>query len=95
MTGYRGRVAVYELLEIDREQADAIRRGDLTGFAKIAASRPDYKPLARSAIELVGRGMTTVAEAMRSVSGIDEAAQAPSLPVDEELAPEHVLSLLA
>jgi MSHA biogenesis protein MshE len=96
MTGYRGRVAVYELLEIDREQADAIRRNDLRLFATIAAGRADYKPLARSAIELAGRGVTTVAEAMRSVSGIDEESQAPTVPAaTEDIAPEHVLSLLA
>jgi MSHA biogenesis protein MshE len=78
MTGYRGRIAVYELLEIDRSQADAIRRNDRTLFAARAAAREDYKPLAQSAIELAARGMTTVAEAMRSVSGIaDDQEPAP------------------
>jgi MSHA biogenesis protein MshE len=43
MTGYRGRVAIYELLELDREQADAIRRNDLAQFARITAERRDYR----------------------------------------------------
>ena len=97
MTGYRGRVAVYELLEIDREQAEAIRHGDLTGFARITAARRDFKPLVRSAIEMAERGLTTIAEAMRAVSGIgDESGSRDAEPKDEaELGPERVLSLLA
>jgi MSHA biogenesis protein MshE len=99
MTGYRGRVAIYELLEIDRGQADAIRRNDLPQFARLTAARRDYKPLAHSAIELAGRGVTTVAEAMLSVSGISEEATAPAPATDRsensELGAEHVLSLLS
>jgi MSHA biogenesis protein MshE len=101
MTGYRGRVAIYELLEIDREQADAIRRSDLQQFARLTAARRDYKPLAHSAIELAARGVTTLAEAMLSVSGIsEEVATATTVTAaaageESELGPERVLSLLA
>jgi len=77
MTGYRGRVAVYELLEIDREQAEAIRRNDLSLFARLTSARRDCKPLRISAIELAARGVTTLAEAMSSVSGIDTGIEAP------------------
>jgi len=97
MTGYRGRVAIYELLELDREQADAIRRNDLVQFAHLTAARQDYQPLTRSAVDLVARGVTTVCEAMSAVSGISdevEIAQSPPEPV-EQLAPERVLSLLS
>jgi MSHA biogenesis protein MshE len=55
MTGYRGRMAVYELLELNREQADAVRRNDLVAFARITAARRDYKSLTQSAIELAAR----------------------------------------
>jgi MSHA biogenesis protein MshE len=98
MTGYRGRIAVYELLEIDREQADAIRRNDLVEFARISRARRDYRPLALSAIELAGRGLTTLAEAMRSVSGISEEMAAPAATttkdadIELELRAERVLS---
>jgi MSHA biogenesis protein MshE len=96
LTGYRGRVAVYELLEIDRDQADAIRRNDLTAFAKLTAARRDYKPLVQSAIELASRGLTTIAEAMGSVSGIIDEAATPATAEDgAELGPDRVLSLLS
>jgi MSHA biogenesis protein MshE len=96
MTGYRGRVAVYELLEIDRPLADAIRREDLGGFAQLAQAQARYKPLTKSALELAARGMTTLAEVISSVSGISDAApvQTPASD-DEDLNPERVLSLLS
>jgi len=96
MTGYRGRVAVYELLEIDRVQADAIRRQDLTEFAKLAYARPDYQPLTKSAIDLAARGLTTIAEVISSVSGIVDEPQAAvaASPDESEMEPAQVLSLL-
>jgi MSHA biogenesis protein MshE len=92
MTGYKGRVAVYELLELDREQADSIRRGDLGAFAVSAAAKRDYIPLALRAIAMVARGTTTVAEAMSAVSGL-AAEQAPAAAA-EEITPAAVDSLL-
>jgi len=96
MTGYRGRVAVYELLEIDRPQADAIRREDLGEFARLSRAKAGYKSLTLSALELAARGITTLAEVISSVSGISEAApvEAPAT-ASEEMGPERVLSLLS
>ena len=70
MTGYRGRVAVYELLEIDRGQADAIRCEDFAEFGRLAMAQPEYLPLTLAAINLAERGLTSLAEVMSSVSGI-------------------------
>jgi MSHA biogenesis protein MshE len=97
MTGYRSRVAIYELLEIDREQADAIRRNDLVQFAHLTAARRDYKPLTHSAIELAERGVTTIVEAMAAVSGLsdDIESEVAILESDALIAPERVLSLLS
>jgi MSHA biogenesis protein MshE len=111
MTGYRGRVAIYELLELNRDQADAIRRNDLVQFARITTARNDYEPLTRSAVELAARGVTTIAEAMSAVSGINDEvdtavpavkdaatavkAAVPAVEADAQLAPESVLSLLS
>jgi MSHA biogenesis protein MshE len=97
MTGFRGRVAVYELLEIDREQADAIRRNDMPRFARVTASRRDYKPLVQSAIELAANGVTTLAEAIRSVSGVGDEGldSSPAESDGDDLPAERVLSLLS
>jgi MSHA biogenesis protein MshE len=73
LSGYRGRLAVYELLELDRPLADAIRRGDLIGFADAARGRPGYVTLTQSALELASQGITSLAEVIAITSGIDEA----------------------
>ena len=72
LSGYRGRVAVYELLEIDRSLADAIRRGDLKELDEVAHSRPDYVSLTQAALDLAAAGVTTLAEAMAVTSGLEE-----------------------
>jgi MSHA biogenesis protein MshE len=77
LSGYRGRVAIYELLEIDRSQADAIRRGDLIAFAAAARARPGYVSLTQSALELAAKGITTLAEVIGVTSGLDEAPDRP------------------
>ena len=95
LTGYRGRVAVYEILELDRTLADAVRRGDLDGFARAARNRGGYVPLAQGAIDMALAGTTSLAEAMAVGSGLEELADAPEPIVDAEpLAPAGVDTLL-
>ncbi len=76
LTGYRGRVAVYELLEFDRKLADEVRRGDLEGFARAARALDSYVPLAQGAIDLAIAGVSSVAEAMAVGSGLEELTDA-------------------
>ncbi|MGH8185394.1 MAG: MSHA biogenesis protein MshE, partial [Steroidobacteraceae bacterium] len=76
LTGYRGRAAIYELLELDRSLADAIRRGDSVEFGRLMHDKKDYVTLADGALELVASGVTSVAEAMAVTSGLDEAESA-------------------
>ena len=91
LTGYRGRVAVYELLEIDRTLADAVRRGDLEGFARAARVREGYVPLAQGAIDLAIAGTTSLAEAMAVGAGLEELVDVDT---DEALAPAAVDKVL-
>jgi MSHA biogenesis protein MshE len=73
LSGHRGRAPVYELLEIDRGLADAIRRGDATSFGDLARNRPGFVSLAQGALELAARGVTSLAEAIAVTSGLEEA----------------------
>jgi MSHA biogenesis protein MshE len=77
LTGYRGRVAVYELLEIDRGLADAIRRDDLPGFAAEARSRPGFISLVHGALALAAQGVTSLADVIAATSGLDDVAEVP------------------
>jgi MSHA biogenesis protein MshE len=70
-TGYRGRLGVYELLEIDYTLADALRRNDPSAFENAARAQRGYRPLVHNALEFARQGITSLAEAMR-LSGMVE-----------------------
>jgi MSHA biogenesis protein MshE len=91
LTGYRGRTAIYELLEIDRPLADAVRRGDAMEFAEIVRRRDSFVTLAKAALRLVADGTTSVAEAMAVTSGLDDR----DTPVVESISQDETDSLLA
>lgn len=67
-TGYRGRVGVYELLEMRGDLLLALRNQDIDGFAVAAKADPRFKPIATAALEMASAGQTSLAEVMR-VSG--------------------------
>jgi MSHA biogenesis protein MshE len=75
LTGYRGRAAIYELLEIDRPLADAIRRGDPVEFMNVARGRPGFVPLVNGGLELAAAGITSITEVIGVTSGIDDAEE--------------------
>ena len=75
LSGYRGRAAIYELIEVDRALADAIRRADPQGFADAARAQVGYTTLTRSAIDMAAAGKTTLAEVIASTSGLDDPLQ--------------------
>jgi len=77
LSGYRGRAAIYELIELDRALADCIRRNDTAGFADTARAKNGYASLTRSAIDLAAMGKTTLTEAIATTSGLDDPLQEP------------------
>ncbi len=62
LSGYRGRAAIYELIELDRSLGDCIRRGDTQSFADTARHQMGYVSLTSSAIALAAAGKTTIAK---------------------------------
>ncbi len=87
LSGFRGRAAIYELIEVDRSLADAIRRADPQGFADAARAQMGYTTLTRSAIDMAASGKTTLAEVIATTSGLDDPLQEPrrGAPAIEEL----------
>jgi MSHA biogenesis protein MshE len=73
LSGYRGRLAIYELVELDRELSDSIRRGDVRAFADAARTQKGYVSLTQHALDLAGRGLTSLAEVIGVTSGLDAA----------------------
>ncbi|RFF28289.1 MULTISPECIES: GspE/PulE family protein [unclassified Wenzhouxiangella] len=71
-TGYRGRIGVYELLEMDEELTDALRRMDTAAFARLARTRTGYRPLIDCALDYAREGITSLEEVIRLAGGLDE-----------------------
>jgi len=64
-TGYKGRIGVYEMLEMNEPMLDALRQQDVSGFSKAARQSPLYRPLGRCAMDYALRGVTTLEEVAR------------------------------
>ncbi len=64
LSGYKGRVGVFELLELKDEMLDNLRQNDAVGFTKVARKADGYKPLLVSAMELALQGIVGVNEVM-------------------------------
>ncbi|EII2985450.1 type II/IV secretion system protein [Vibrio parahaemolyticus] len=64
LTGYRGRIGVFEMLELGHEMMDKLRANDAVGFAQAARRSENYKPLLASAMELALQGAVSLDEVM-------------------------------
>lgn len=71
-TGYRGRIGVFELLVLNDEMADALRRSDSADFVKAARRSKGYRPLVVSAMMEALKGVTSLEEVYRVAEQVDE-----------------------
>jgi MSHA biogenesis protein MshE len=71
-TGYQGRQAVYEILDMSNALVEAVNRGDPNEFMQIGREQMGGNTLRRDAVRLVIEGRTTIEEAMRISTQLDE-----------------------
>lgn len=64
-SGYRDRIGVFELLEINEAMADALRDGSVRAFNDAAHAHRNYRPLSLGALDYALQGITTMSEVMR------------------------------
>lgn len=64
-TGYKGRLGVYEMLEMNEATLDALRRQDVSGFTRAARKSAFYRPLGLCALDYALQGVTTLDEVAR------------------------------
>ncbi|MFW5442930.1 MAG: GspE/PulE family protein [Methylococcaceae bacterium] len=64
-TGYRGRIGVYELLEMNHQTLDALRNNDTAAFTAAAKNTSGYQPFNTCALEFVRQGITSLDEVIR------------------------------
>ena len=70
-TGYKGRIGVFEILEMNEGMMAALKRNDSELFAKLSKENPSFTPLAKAAFDYATSGVTTVEEVLRLVETID------------------------
>ncbi|CAG4885209.1 Type II secretion system protein E [Georgfuchsia toluolica] len=71
-TGYQGRQAVYEFLEMTNALVAAANQGDPHEFIRLGREQMAGNTLRRDAVRLVLEGRTTVSEAMRISNQLEE-----------------------
>ncbi|MEO8312177.1 MAG: GspE/PulE family protein, partial [Caldimonas sp.] len=64
-TGYAGRSAVYEMLEMTRPLVQAANGGSPVEFVRLAHAQMNGATMLAHALALIGQGLTTIEEAMR------------------------------
>ncbi|RTE86389.1 MULTISPECIES: GspE/PulE family protein [Gammaproteobacteria] len=69
-TGYRGRVGVFELLEIDDPMVQALRQSDTYAFSEAVKANESFKSLVDTALEFAAQGITTLEEVMTLIAGL-------------------------
>lgn len=85
-TGYRGRVGVFELLEIDEAMVQALRQSDTYAFSEAVKANRSFKSLAETALDFAAQGITTLEEVMTLIAGL------PYLDESEMTAQEALLN---
>ncbi len=71
-TGYRGRTAVFEFLNVDGEMRRVISQGaDRTAVRACLERSRDYQSLPQSCLQLVRDGVTTIEEVARIINTMD------------------------
>ena len=70
-TGYKGRIGVYEMLEMNEGMLDALRRQDAADFTHEARHSPLFRPLGQCAMDYALQGVTSLQEVARVTATIE------------------------
>jgi len=71
-TGYRGRMGIYEMLEMGREMVEAAAHESSTHFMQVARQYLRGKTILDHALERMKQGSTTVSEVMRISNQVED-----------------------
>ncbi|TWX49199.1 GspE/PulE family protein [Colwellia hornerae] len=70
-TGYKGRIGVFELLEMNDAMMAALKRDDAEAFTELAKANPTFTPIAQAAFNYAKQGVISAEEVLRLVDSID------------------------
>jgi MSHA biogenesis protein MshE len=70
-TGYKGRIGVFELLEMNEPMMAALKLDDTEAFTQAAKQHPGFRPFVFAAFDYLKLGVTSVEEVLRLVETVD------------------------
>lgn len=76
-TGYKGRIGVFELLEMNRSMMDALRANDTQAFAEAANQSAGFRSMALVALDYAKQGVTSVEEVLFLAESVEDNVVAP------------------
>ena len=71
-TGYKGRISVHELLEMNFTLANSLRDSDTALFTETALKQENFRPLAMNILDYALQGITTLEEMFRMAGEISD-----------------------
>lgn len=83
-TGYKGRIGVFELLEMTESMMNALKNNDTATFSETAANSPGFIPLAKVALMYAKIGVTTVEEVLKLIELVSDDKAVAQSDMDEE-----------
>lgn len=87
-TGYRGRIGVFELLEMTPDMATALRQSDTQAFAMASQRSPGFRSFSLMALDFAVQGLTSVEEVLRVAEHVVDTEQ--PFTADHAVGPEVV-----
>ena len=81
-TGYRGRIGVFELLEMTENMMNYLKSSDIQGFSDAATKSAGYRSLPQSALTYAKMGVTSVEEVLQLVEMV--AQDAPTSEITDD-----------
>ena len=74
-TGYRGRIGVFELLEVNSTMAEALRDNQLNAFTNAAQRSVNYRPLSHAALDYAVAGVSTLEEVIKVSAQVEDESE--------------------
>lgn len=75
--GYRGRVGVFELLQLNEEMMTALKNDNTAAFTEAAEHAKGFRSLAKAALDYAKQGVTSLDEVMRLVEMVEDLDAVP------------------
>ena len=71
-TGYKGRIGVFEFLEMNEDMMEALREDDTQGFVDATKANKDFVPLSHMALDYAAQGKTSLDEVFKVAECVPE-----------------------